>query len=301
MNCRDQSSLLFCRAVDISNDMSDDLFSLLSPTDIDVIERVLNMRSGYVMDFSDRTFDEFIANEVSVDATAPRFTVDGASKAKRLRRILLTLSAGHLAKLLRSFLEYRDNPARDGRVDLLDDEWRKAYEQIFESLELSVAEANRTFEEIKTYASSAWTGRRTLREQVAVVRGLAPVALSELDSLANLIEEKRFNDPITADAVACLRELHCQIGDLLNAVDRGQLTRSAVEAIEKNRERLTELVSNGAKLTVVAPAMTFGIMHLLAWLSGVPVDSTMVSAVYGSVVGVDALRSFSKKSSLAKE
>jgi len=87
----------------------------------------------------------------------------------------------------------------------------------------------------------------------------------------------------------------------LNAVDRGQLTRSAVEAIEKNRKRLTELVSDGAKLTIVAPAMTFGIMHLLAWISGVPIDSTMVSAVYGSVVGVDALRSFNKKSSLATE
>lgn len=284
-----------------SERMADDISSLLSPTDMEVIERVLNMRSGYVMDFSDRTFDNFIAHEIGVDATAPRFTVDGVSKAKRLRRILPTLSAGPLAKLLRSFLEYRDSPARDGRVDLLDDEWRKAYKNIFEVLELSVAQANRNFEEKNTFAASAWTGRRTLREQVSVVRGLAPVALTELDTLATLIEEKRFNDPITADSVACLRELHDQIGELLSAVDRGQLTRSAVEAIEKNRQRLTKLVSDGAKLTVVAPAMTFGIMHLLAWISGVPIDSTMVSAIYGSVVGADALSSIGKKSSLAKD
>ena len=136
-----------------SERMADDISSLLSPTDMEVIERVLNMRSGYVMDFSDRTFDNFIAHEIGVDATAPRFTVDGASKAKRLRRILPTLSAGPLAKLLRSFLEYRDSPARDGRVDLLDDEWRKAYKNIFESLELSVAQANRNFEEKKSIRS----------------------------------------------------------------------------------------------------------------------------------------------------
>lgn len=281
--------------------MADNISSLLSPTDIEVIERVLNMRTGYVMDFSDRTFDNFIAHEIGVDATAPRFTVDGASKAKRLRRIFSTLSAEPLAKLLKSFLKYRDSPARDGSVDLLDDEWRQAYKSIFESLELSVAQTDRDFEEKKTYAASAWTGRRTLREQVAIVRDVAPMALTELNTLATLIEERRFNDPITADAVACLRELHGQIGELLSAIDRGQLTRSAVEAIEKNRKILISLVSDGAKLTVVAPAMTFGIMHLLAWISGVPIDSTMVSAVYGSVVGADALNSFGKKSSLAED
>jgi hypothetical protein len=66
---------------------------LLGPTEMQVVERVLNMRTGYVLDFSDRTFDEFVAHEVGVDATAPRFSVDGGSKARRLRRIIPTLSA----------------------------------------------------------------------------------------------------------------------------------------------------------------------------------------------------------------
>lgn len=266
---------------------------LISPTDMEVVERVLNMGGGYVLDFSDRTFDDFIAHEVGLDATAPRFSVDGGSKARRLRRILPSLSAGQQAKLLRAFLEYRESPAREGRVDLLDEEWRQAYERVVRKLEKQVSDAD------NTYAASSWTGRRTLREQVVVVRGLAPIALAELDALATTIENKRFNDPITADAVATLRELHRQIGDLLDAVDRGQLTRSAVEAIERNRQKLTGLVLEGAKLGVVAPAMTFGIMHLLAWLSGVPVDSTMASAVYGTIVGADALKALGKKSSLA--
>lgn len=85
----------------------------------------------------------------------------------------------------------------------------------------------------------------------------------------------------------------------MDAVDRGNLTRKAVEAIEENREKLTYYIKQGAKLTMVAPAMTFGIMHLLAWLSGVPIDSTIVSTVYGSVVGADVLKAFSKKSTLA--
>ncbi len=266
---------------------------LISPADMQVVERVLNMRSGYVLDFSDRTFDEFIAHEVGVDATAPRFAEDGVSKARRLRRILPSLAGGQQAKLLRAFLKYRDGPARDSRVDVLDDEWRKAYTAIIANLEMQVAKADRA------YAASSWTGRRTMGEQVAIVRGLAPVALNEIDALADMVESKRFNDPITADAVQCLRELHHQIGELIDAVDRGNLSRNAVEAIEANRERLTHYLTQGAKLTMVAPAMTFGIMHLLAWLSGVPIDSTIVSTVYGSVVGADALKAFSKKSTLA--
>jgi hypothetical protein len=266
---------------------------LISPTEMQVVERVLNMKGGYVLDFSDRTFDDFIAHEVGLDATAPRFSEDGGSKARRLRRILPSLSAGQQAKLLRAFMEYRDSPLREGQLDLLDEEWRRAYDAVIQKLEKKVSDAD------VTYAASSWTGKRTLGEQVAVVRGLAPVALAELDALATAIENKRFNDPITADAVATLRELHRQIGELLDAVDRGQLTRQAVEAIERNRTKLTGLILEGAKLGVVAPAMTFGIMHMLAWLSGVPVDSTMVTAVYGTIVGADALKALGKKSSLA--
>lgn len=266
----------------------------LGPEEMQVVERVLNMRTGYVLDFSDRTFDEFVAHEVGLDATAPRFSIDGGSKARRLRRILPTLSAGKQAKLLKAFLTYRDSPVRGGQVDRIDDEWRRAYEAIVLDLERRVEKAD------KVYAASAWTGRRTLREQVAIVREFGPIALRELDVLADAVEAKRFNDPITADAVKCLRELYAQLGDLLDAVDCGGLTREAVETIERNRMRLVTLTTEGAKLALVAPAMTYGIMHLLSWISGVPVDSTMVATVYGSVVGAEALKSFGKRSSLAE-
>jgi hypothetical protein len=275
--------------------ISSDPKLLISPADMQVVERVLNMNTGYVLDFSDRTFDEFMAHEVGVDATAPRYSVDGGSKAKRLRRILPSLAGGQQAQLLRAFLKYRDSPARGEAVDLLDDEWRRSYDEIIRGLEQQVTDAD------NVYAASSWTGRRTIREQAAIVRGLAPVALREIDELASLVESKRFNDPITADAVQCLRELHHQLGDLISAIDRGSMTREAIEAIEANRKKLTHYVKEGAKLSMVAPTMTFGIMHVLAWFTGVPIDSTLVSTVFGSIVGADALKSFNKKSSLALE
>lgn len=260
-----------------------------------IVDRVLNLRSGYVLDFSNRTFDDFIAHELGIDATAPRYSKDGDSKAKRLRRILHSLPATQQAKLLRALLKYRDSPARHGQVDLLDDEWRSAYNAIIDGLEKRLAAAD------QKYSASAWTGRRTIREQVVIVRELGPVALREMDELASLIERRRFNDPLTADAVQCLRELHRQLGELLAAVDQGSLTREAVESLERNKQQLVHLVKEGAKLMVVAPAMTFGIMHLLSWLTGVPVDSTLASSVFGTIVGADALKSLGKKSTLASE
>jgi hypothetical protein len=212
-----------------------------------------------------------------------------------LRRILHSLAGGQQAKLLRALLKYRDSPVREGAVDVLDDEWRRSYDEIIRSLEKRVAEAD------NTYAAGSWTGRRTIREQVAIVRGLGPVALREIDELASLVESKRFNDPITADAVQCLRNLHEQLGELISAIDRGNMTREAIERIEENRQKIFQYVKEGAKLTMVAPAMTFGIMHILAWMTGVPIDSTLVSTVFGAIVGADALKSFNKKSSLAPE
>ena len=277
----------------MTDSTSEQATRLISPPDMSVIEHVLQMESGYVLDFSNRTFDGFIAHEVGIDATAPRFSENGTSKANRLRTIIHSLPADRQALLLKALLNYRDSPVRAEQMGILDDEWREGYQNAIEKLEATVQSST------ETYAASSWTGRRTVGEQISIVRAVAPLAISELDNLADLVEAKRFNDPVTADAVRCLRELHSQLGELLAAVDRGAMTKAAVEAIEANRARLVGLVQQGAKLTVVAPAMTFGLMHILAWLSGVPIDSTMVSAVFGTVVGADVIKSVGKKSSVA--
>src|SRR3546814_9804892 len=77
-----------------------DPIPLIGPSDMQVVERVLDMRSGYVLDLNNREFDVFIAHEVGIDATAPRYSTDGNSKAKRLRRIPHSLHAAQQAKLL---------------------------------------------------------------------------------------------------------------------------------------------------------------------------------------------------------
>ncbi len=153
-----------------------------------VVERVLNMKGGSVLDFSDRTFDEFIAHEVGIDATAPRFSEDGGSKAKRLRRVLQSLAAGQQAKLLRAFLDYRDSPGRDDRVDLLDDEWRASYENIVRNLEEQVAEAD------NTYAGGAHHWARELQAMGHEVRLIRPAYVKPF-------VKRHKNDAVDAEAI----------------------------------------------------------------------------------------------------
>ena len=60
-------------------------------------------------------------------------------------------------------------------------------------------------------------------------------------------------------------------------------------------------MQEGAKLAIVAPTMNSGVMNILAWITGVPVDSTLAATVFDSIIGADALKSVGKKSSLVSE
>ncbi len=67
------------------------------------------MGSGYVLNFTDRTFAEFFENELSVNIDVPKFHLKGSSKGKRLRTFLEIESEAVVAKALRALWEYRDS------------------------------------------------------------------------------------------------------------------------------------------------------------------------------------------------
>jgi hypothetical protein len=78
----------------------------LNQLDRDVIESVLQMGGGYVLDFSDRSFTEFF-RDFGVTIDEPRFHEDGASKARRLRVFLRTAPTELVGGVLHSLLERR--------------------------------------------------------------------------------------------------------------------------------------------------------------------------------------------------
>lgn len=78
----------------------------VSTLDLRVIERVLEMGGGYVLDFTDRTFAAFFS-EHGVEIDDRRFSVEGTSKAKRLRYFLRITPPPLTGRVLAALLQHR--------------------------------------------------------------------------------------------------------------------------------------------------------------------------------------------------
>lgn len=72
-----------------------------------VVEDLLGMSSGYVMDLSNREFATLVMDELGVDIEAMRYGSRGPSKANRLRMIIAEATADEAAHLLRALWEHR--------------------------------------------------------------------------------------------------------------------------------------------------------------------------------------------------
>jgi hypothetical protein len=71
------------------------------------LERALQMGSGYVLSFSDRTFKEFVADSVGRDIYDQRYNYASGSKANRLRGFWTEETNLTVGKLLRDFARLR--------------------------------------------------------------------------------------------------------------------------------------------------------------------------------------------------
>ena len=134
---------------------------LVSRIDRALFEEALGMQSGYLLDFSDRTFGNFFFSEVGVDPeVAPEsklFSAYGSSKAKRLRSFIAKAEPHLVARALRALWEYRENNVL-GCSRPHEDRLREAYfrvvgqfegeEQIIDSTGIEAFEANETLQEL---------------------------------------------------------------------------------------------------------------------------------------------------------
>ena len=86
------------------------------------IEKFLGMKSGYVMDFSDRTFREFIGEAVGLDIDNEKYHYSSNSKANRLRQFIKVESNYTFGKLLSAFCDYWLSKVHTGEIDPIDEE-----------------------------------------------------------------------------------------------------------------------------------------------------------------------------------
>lgn len=83
--------------------------------DMRLIDDLFGMGGGYVLEFSDRTFAEFFADELNLDIDDFKFMVEGTSKAKRLRYFLKSCDPQLRIRTLMALWEYREaNRRRKG-------------------------------------------------------------------------------------------------------------------------------------------------------------------------------------------
>ena len=70
------------------------------------LEKFFGMSSGYVMDFSNRTFSEFIYDTVSIDIYDEKYNYGSGSKANRLRAFWEKEANYTVGKLTKALLEF---------------------------------------------------------------------------------------------------------------------------------------------------------------------------------------------------
>jgi hypothetical protein len=80
-------------------------------------EVFLGMKSGYVMDFSDRTFQEFVHEATGIDILSPKYNYNSGSKANRLRAFWKEESNFVVGKLLKALLNYWLTKVQSGVED----------------------------------------------------------------------------------------------------------------------------------------------------------------------------------------
>ena len=73
------------------------------------VEKVLHMSTGFVLNFTDKTFGEFIYESIGIEIHNECYCINGTSKAKKLRAFWEVESDYLVGRLLDSLLDYAES------------------------------------------------------------------------------------------------------------------------------------------------------------------------------------------------
>lgn len=71
-----------------------------------LLEKLFQMESGYVLNFSDRTLKEFFRDDVGINIYAPKYNYSSGSKANRLRGLWLKADDKTVGKSILKLIDY---------------------------------------------------------------------------------------------------------------------------------------------------------------------------------------------------
>lgn len=81
----------------------------LSTNDKQVLEKLFQMKSGYVLNFSDRTMREFFADEMGIDIYEDKYKYASGSKANCIRGFWQIADQALIGKSIHKLIEYIEN------------------------------------------------------------------------------------------------------------------------------------------------------------------------------------------------
>ena len=95
-------------------------------TEMRFLDSIFDMGGGYVLDFSNRTMDEFFMEELEIDISHEMFSKDGTSKARRVRCLLQNADHPTVVRVLEALWNYRQSMrgARNAEEDVMNAEGR---------------------------------------------------------------------------------------------------------------------------------------------------------------------------------
>ncbi|GAA0022830.1 abortive infection family protein [Bradyrhizobium diazoefficiens] len=188
----------------------------IKPGDMRVIDEALGMGSGYVLDFSDRTYSQFFDSELQVDIDQDQYFSGGSSKAKRLRTYLEIEPPHAAARALRALWIYRENmwkPERD--ADPKEQHIKKRFFEIVHAMEGSSVLP-------KTDALERFTVNETLEELISgierdVAANRPAAALDRLHTYCM----KKFAHVLNGRGIKFIKDdpLHTRAGKYIKALE----------------------------------------------------------------------------------
>lgn len=82
-----------------------------------LLEEFLGMGSGYVLNFSDRTFGAFCGEAVDIDIHSDKYLTHGTSKVKKMRSFWEIESDYLVGQLLNALIDYAEESSRGFTAD----------------------------------------------------------------------------------------------------------------------------------------------------------------------------------------
>lgn len=258
--------------------------------------QVAHLDSGYVsqLQLLRRTCEHLIADPSS-DAIGPDYD--------RYRDRLVSTNRYFMPITVTTCLTFREFRRAVKRVEKSGHDRAAFVSNEFDEIQAILARSGPPDADEARHHASDWTGRRTVTDQVRMIRAFAPTVMDGLSELIDLHERLGGNllpTQTQLDALSLLKQLHADVGDLLIAVEAGKPHGILAERVKAVGRRLFSLKSDTRELlvlglpTVAASVVTLGVIKGLEYIAGFDLGETETAAIVTAAGGSFVVHSTKK-------